>query len=63
FKDAFWALMPPVLLFGGIVSGVFTPTDAAVFAAFYSLMWLYLPPQRRALAGFTYYLKTKKGFP
>ncbi|MGI5077403.1 TRAP transporter large permease [Treponema maltophilum] len=38
FKDAFWALMAPVLLFGGIVSGVFTPTEAAVFAAFYSLI-------------------------
>ena len=38
FKDAFWSLMAPVLLFGGIVSGVFTPTEAAVFAAFYSLI-------------------------
>jgi tripartite ATP-independent transporter DctM subunit len=38
FKNAFWALMAPVLLFGGIVSGVFTPTEAAVIAAFYSLI-------------------------
>jgi len=38
FKDAFWALMAPLLLFGGIISGVFTPTEAAVIAAFYSLI-------------------------
>jgi tripartite ATP-independent transporter DctM subunit len=36
FKDAFWALLAPILLFGGIVSGVFTPTEAAVAAAFYA---------------------------
>lgn len=38
FKDAFWALLAPVLLFGGIISGIFTPTEAAVIAAFYSLI-------------------------
>jgi tripartite ATP-independent transporter DctM subunit len=38
FKEAFWALMAPVILFIGIFSGVFTPTEAAVVAAFYSLI-------------------------
>ncbi|MDR2095836.1 MAG: TRAP transporter large permease [Treponema sp.] len=38
FKEAFWALMAPVLLFVGIFSGIFTPTEAAVIAAFYSLV-------------------------
>lgn len=33
---AFWPLMTPVLLMGGIVSGVFTPTEAAAVAAGYS---------------------------
>ena len=38
FKHAFWALMTPVVLLAGIVSGVFTPTEAAVFAAFFALI-------------------------
>jgi tripartite ATP-independent transporter DctM subunit len=33
---AAWPLMTPVLLMGGILSGVFTPTEAAAVAAFYS---------------------------
>ncbi len=38
FREAFWALLAPVVLFGGIVSGMFTPTEAAVVAAFYALV-------------------------
>jgi tripartite ATP-independent transporter DctM subunit len=38
FKDAFCALMTPVLLLGGIFSGIFTPTEAAVVAAAYALV-------------------------
>ncbi|MDR0379719.1 MAG: TRAP transporter large permease [Candidatus Accumulibacter sp.] len=38
FRNAFWALMTPVLLLAGIAFGVFTPTEAAVFAAFFSLI-------------------------
>jgi len=38
FRDAFWALLAPVILLGGIFSGVFTPTEAAVIAAFYALV-------------------------
>jgi tripartite ATP-independent transporter DctM subunit len=34
--QAFWPLMTPVLLMGGILSGVFTPTEAAAVAAGYS---------------------------
>jgi tripartite ATP-independent transporter DctM subunit len=33
---AFWPLMTPVLLMGGILTGVFTPTEAAAVAAGYS---------------------------
>lgn len=36
-RDAFWALMLPVLIIGGMKGGVFTPTEAAVVAAFYAL--------------------------
>jgi tripartite ATP-independent transporter DctM subunit len=38
FKESFWALMAPVILFLGITSGVFTPTEAAIVAAFYSIV-------------------------
>ncbi len=34
---AFWALLTPVIILGGIYGGIFTPTEAAVVAAFYSL--------------------------
>jgi C4-dicarboxylate transporter, DctM subunit len=32
-----WALLTPVVILGGIYSGIFTPSEAAVVAAFYSL--------------------------
>ena len=34
---AFWALMAPVVLFGGLFSGIFTPTEAAAVAVTYAL--------------------------
>ncbi len=37
FKEAFLALMCPVIIIGGIVSGVFTPTEASVVACVYAL--------------------------
>lgn len=37
-KDAFWALMTPVVILGGIYGGVFTPTEAAAVACFYGLI-------------------------
>ncbi|NOY70163.1 MAG: TRAP transporter large permease [Deltaproteobacteria bacterium] len=36
-KAAFWAFMSPVIILGGIYSGVFTPTEAAVMSVFYSM--------------------------
>ena len=38
FMDAFWALLTPVIILGGIYSGQFTPTEAAGIACFYSLI-------------------------
>jgi len=35
---AFWAMLMPVIIIGGLKSGVFTPTEAAVVAAFYALV-------------------------
>lgn len=37
FKDAFWALIMPVIILGGIYGGVFTPTEAAAVACVYGL--------------------------
>jgi TRAP-type transport system large permease protein len=34
---AFWAMLMPIIIIGGMKSGVFTPTEAAVVAAFYAL--------------------------
>lgn len=38
FNDAFLALMAPIIILGGIISGVFTPTEAAIIAVFYSIL-------------------------
>jgi len=38
FRGAFWALMAPVVLLGGMFSGVFTPTEAAAVAVVYALV-------------------------
>lgn len=37
FVKAFWALMMPVIILGGIYGGVFTPTEAAAVAVIYAL--------------------------
>ena len=38
FIEAFWAILTPVIILGGIYTGLFTPTEAAAVAAFYSLI-------------------------
>jgi C4-dicarboxylate transporter DctM subunit len=37
FKKAIWALLMPFLIMGGIYSGIFTVTEAAVVAVFYAV--------------------------
>ncbi|MCY1667714.1 TRAP transporter large permease subunit [Rhizobium sp. SL86] len=37
-KDGIWALLLPVIIIGGIRSGAFTPTEAAVVAAVYAIL-------------------------
>lgn len=37
-KDGVWALLLPVIIIGGIRSGIFTPTEAAVVAAVYAIL-------------------------
>lgn len=36
-REAFWALLSPVIILGGIYGGVFTPTEAAAVSIFYGL--------------------------
>lgn len=37
FFDAFWALLTPIIILGGIYGGIFTPTEAAVVAVVYAI--------------------------
>lgn len=36
-KEGFWSLLAPVIILGGIYTGFFTPTEAAIVAIFYTL--------------------------
>ncbi|UJF17920.1 TRAP transporter large permease [Vibrio sp. SS-MA-C1-2] len=38
-KEAFWSLMLPVIILGGIYSGLFTPTESAVVGVLYGLFF------------------------
>ncbi len=37
-RDGFWALLSPVIILGGIYSGIFTPTEAACISVVYSII-------------------------
>ena len=54
FWEAKWAMLSPVLVLGGIYSGVFTATEAAVIATVYSLvvgLWIHKELKLRDLFG------------
>lgn len=38
FFGAFWALMMPLIILGGILGGIFTPTEAGVVAVIYGII-------------------------
>ena len=38
FKSAFWGLLMPVIILGGIYGGICSPTEAATISIFYSLI-------------------------
>lgn len=38
FKDAFWGLLTPVVILGGIYGGIFTPTESAGVAIIYGFI-------------------------
>lgn len=37
-KEAFWALLMPLIILGGIYGGIFTPTESAVVAVVYGII-------------------------
>lgn len=37
-KDAFWALLSPIIILGGIYGGIFTPTEAAAVSCVYTFL-------------------------
>ena len=37
-RDGFWSILAPVIILGGIYAGIFTPTEAAVVAIFYTIL-------------------------
>lgn len=37
-KEAIWALFAPIIILGGIYSGLFTPTEASAIACFYCII-------------------------
>lgn len=38
FRESVWALLVPVIILGGIYSGIFTPTEAGAIAVVYALL-------------------------
>jgi tripartite ATP-independent transporter DctM subunit len=49
---AFWAMLMPVIIIGGMKSGFFTPTEAAVVAAVYALVIAFFVHREMTLAQF-----------
>jgi tripartite ATP-independent transporter DctM subunit len=49
---AFWALLMPVIIIGGMKTGVFTPTEAAVVAAVYAMAIAFFVHREMSLAQF-----------
>lgn len=38
FIEAFWGLLAPIIIIGGIIGGIFTPTEAGVVASVYAFI-------------------------
>ena len=54
-KEGFWALLTPVIILGGIYSGIVTPTEAACVSVFYSIivcLFIYRTIHFKDLLGF-----------
>lgn len=38
FKEAFWSMLTPIIIIGGILSGFFTPTESGIVAVVYAFI-------------------------
>ncbi len=56
-RDAFWPLGMPLIIVGGILGGVVTPTEAGALAVFYALVFGYLIQRSLTLADLPQMLK------
>lgn len=45
-KSAVWALLMPVIIFGGIYGGIFTPTEAGAVAAVYGMAYYFIKKKK-----------------
>jgi C4-dicarboxylate transporter DctM subunit len=52
FRRAFWGLLAPAIIFGGILGGVVTPSEAGVIAVVYTLAISFGPYRSLDLAAF-----------
>ena len=52
-RDGAWSLLAPVVILGGIYSGMFTPTEAAVVSVFYALFVGVVIHRESSFRGFT----------
>lgn len=55
-RQSIWAILSPVIILGGIYTGIFTPTEAAVVAVFYSLFVAVFIYRSLSLADFIHVL-------
>lgn len=57
-RDGMWSILAPVIILGGIYAGIFTPTEAAVVAIFYTLFIGFFVHRELTLPGLMNSLKT-----
>lgn len=57
-RDGFWSVLAPLIILGGIYAGIFTPTEAAVVAIFYTLFIGFFVHRELTLPGLMNALKT-----
>lgn len=61
-KEAFWALMMPLIILGGIYGGIFTPTESAVVAVVYGIfVGFFIHKSLDVKALYQVFLSTAKG--
>lgn len=61
-KEAFWALLMPLIILGGIYGGIFTPTESAVVAVVYGIfVGFFIHKSLNTSSLYQVFLNTAKG--